>query len=73
MSSSVNLTLIQKDLKYWHYFHPFWLYLLMCPRKETMNLIFVENLVGLRVYPTVYRISDLAQMHFSIVLVSFIM
>ena len=24
----------------------------MCPRKETMNLNFVENLVGLRVYPS---------------------
>ena len=23
----------------------------MCPRKETMNLNFVENLVSLRVYP----------------------
>ena len=26
----------------------------MCPRKETMNLNFVENLVGIRVYPSVY-------------------
>ena len=26
----------------------------MCPRKETMNLNLVENLVGLRVYPSVY-------------------
>ena len=25
----------------------------MCPRKETMNLNFVENRVGLRVYPSV--------------------
>ena len=25
---------------------------MMCPRKETMNLNFVENLVGLRVYLT---------------------
>ena len=28
----------------------------MCPRKETMNLNFAENLVGLRVYPSVYDI-----------------
>ena len=27
----------------------------MCPRKETMNLNFVENLVCLRVYPSVYE------------------
>ena len=32
----------------------------MCPRKETMNLNFVENLVGLRVYPTnVFRYGHL--------------
>ena len=33
---------ILKDLKYRYYF--------MCPRKETVNLNFVENLVGLRFY-----------------------
>ena len=27
----------------------------MCPRKETMNLNFVENLVCLLVYPSVYE------------------
>ena len=43
-----------KNLKYWYYFHPFWLYLLMCSRKETMNLNFVENLVDLSVYLSVY-------------------
>ena len=32
LTSSLNLMLIQKDLKYWYYFHPFWLYLLMRPR-----------------------------------------
>ena len=48
----MNLMLILKDLKYWHYFHPFLLDLLMCPREETMNLYFVENLVGYGVYPT---------------------
>ena len=29
----------------------------MCPRKETINLNFVEKLVGLRVYPTDARIN----------------
>ena len=53
LTASVNLTLIQKDLKYWYFFHPFWVYSLMCPHKETMNLNFAENLVGLRVYPSV--------------------
>ena len=48
----VNLMLILKDLKYWHYFQPFWLDLLMCQHRETMNLKFIENFVGLRVYPT---------------------
>ena len=31
----------------------------MCPGEETMNLNFVENLVGLRVYPGVYGIYTL--------------
>ena len=27
------------------------IHIYVCPRKETMNLNFVENFVGLRVYP----------------------
>ena len=34
----------------------------MCPRKETMNLDFAENLVGLRVYPSVYDIKKYYQL-----------
>ena len=33
----------------------------MCPRKETMSLNFAENLVGLRVYPSVYDIKKVYQ------------
>ena len=34
----------------------------MCPRNETMNLDFAENLVGLRVYPSVYDIKKYYQL-----------
>ena len=44
--------LILKDLKYWPELHSVLLDLLMCLREETMNLYFVENLVGSGVYPT---------------------
>ena len=30
----------------------------MCPRKETMNLNFEENLVGLRVYPSAVELKS---------------
>ena len=30
----------------------------MCPSKETMNLNFVENLVGLRIYPSMVKYGE---------------